>query len=65
MCKATIKAFDSANHSGTPLGLDMPVYKNSPSWTVYNELLKKNPPGKHAHLEFLKPLFGYGLDFIL
>jgi len=62
--KATIKVIDSTNNSGTPLRLDIPVYKkNSPSWTVYNELLKKHPPGKPPHPEFLKPLLGCGSDF--
>ena len=41
----------------------MPVDMNSPSWTVYNELLKKHPPGQPAHPEALKPLSSGGSDF--
>ena len=61
--KAVIKVIDSASNSGTPLRLDMPVDMNSPSWTVYNELLKKHPPGQPAHPEALKPLSSGGSDF--
>ena len=53
--KAAIKVIDSASNSGTPLRLDMPMDMNSPSWTVYNELLKKHPPGQPAHPKALKP----------
>ena len=41
----------------------MPVDMNSPSWTVYNELLKKHPPGQPAHPEALKPLSSVSSDF--
>jgi len=61
--KATIKVIDSASNSGTPLRLDMPVYMNLPSWTVYNELLKKHPPGQPAQPEALKPLSNGGSNF--
>ena len=61
--KAAIKVIDSASNSGTPLRLDMPVDMNSPSWTVYNELLKKHPPGQPAHPEALKPLSSVSSDF--
>ena len=41
----------------------MPVYKNSPSSTVCNELLNKHPLGKPVHQEVLKPLVDCRSDF--
>ena len=61
--KAAIKVIDSTNHSGTPLKLDMPVNQDSPTWTVYNELLKKHPPSQPAHPGALKPLLEKDTNF--
>ena len=43
----------------------MPVYKNSPSWTVCNKLLNKHPLDKPVYPEFLKPLADCHSDFHL
>jgi len=61
--KAAIKVIDSANNSSTLLRLNMPVDMSSPSWIVYNEILKKHPPGQPAHPGALKPLSSGGSDF--
>ena len=41
--KAAIDLIDSTERSGAPMKLDTPLDPDSPSWTVYNELLKKHP----------------------
>ena len=41
----------------------MPVYKNSLSWIVCNELLNKHPLVKPVHPEVLKPLVDCRSDF--
>ena len=41
--KAAINLIDSTERSGAPMKLDTPLDPDSPSWTVYNELLKKHP----------------------
>ena len=46
--KAAI-ALESAEHSGNPINLDVPLVLENLSWTVCDELLKNHPKGQPAH----------------
>ena len=58
--KAAIALLDSDDHSGAPIGLDMPLVSEDPLWTVCDELLKKHPKGQPAYSAALKSLDGCG-----
>lgn len=61
--KAAIALLDSDDHTGAPMGLDVPLVSEDPSWTVCNELLKKHPKGQPANSAALKSLDGCGERF--
>ena len=51
--KAAIALLDSDDHSGAPMGMDMPLVRalvsEDPSWIVCDKLLKKHPKGQPAY----------------
>ena len=61
--KAAIALLDSDDRSGAPMGLDMPLVSEDPSWTVCDELLRKHPKGRPACSAALKSLDGCGESF--
>ena len=61
--KAAIALLDSDDRSGAPMGLDMPLVSEDPSWTVCDELLRKHPKGQPACSAALKSLDGCGESF--
>ena len=46
--RAALTLLDDMDHAGAPLHLRDPVSPDKPSWTVFDELQKKHPPGQPA-----------------
>jgi len=50
---AALAFLDDVDRAGAPLHLKDPVLPDKPSWTVFDELQKKHPPGQPAQKEAL------------
>ena len=57
--KAATALLDCDDHTSARMSLDMPLASENPSWTVYNELLKKHPKSQPAHSAALQSLIGW------
>ena len=50
---AALALLDDVEHAGAPLHLRDSVSPDKPSWTVFDELQKKHPPGQPVRKEAL------------
>ena len=53
--RSALAMLDDLERAGAPLHLSDPVSPDKPSWTVFDELQKKHPPGRPAQKEALLP----------